>query len=530
MQGDKRSGRAAHRTATAFVVGLNLIFAHSVNSAPHTETITAGVYATGHGHRLGSSNTGRIALEGRTLLIDIPHDSEPQGFREASAAPAESDSIALVLTQFTPGAANSLKAFIEAGIDRVYCTRTVHQSIRTAALKVPEARFRILDKRSNIGTADDPIEFIPFDGCRAQGGAAVYLPNAGVIFTGPLVSNGPKLSLSEFNTGAWAEALRQLSRLPARHVIPAYGSWGDDRIIDRQLGFITEIRNRVGHLVALGRSQETIADISLSSENLVWMPYTRPGTADFLHVYSELRVPQAPFNGRPPDRSANPPYALVLIGDGPHDPGRLEAGLRPAFEAAGVVPQFTVDVNALTAENLARVPLLVIYRDGLQRPDADPATHFAWMRDDQQQAVSAFVADGGGFLNLHNAMGLYPEDGAYLDLVGGRYRGHGPLERFHVDVVDSRHPVTQGVSTFFIADEQHTPAYDADRCHLVLRSRSLDGRVTGAAGWVREAGNGRVCYLANGHTREALEHPMFQRLLQNALQWLLKRDSSGTGN
>ena len=61
---------------------------------------------------------------------------------------------------------------------------------------------------------------------------------------------------------------------------------------------------------------------------------------------------------------------------------------------------------------------------------------------------SAFVEGGGGFLNLHNAMGLYPADGPYLDLVGGRYIGHGPLERFRVEVVDPDHPVTRGVERF----------------------------------------------------------------------------------
>jgi type 1 glutamine amidotransferase len=132
------------------------------------------------------------------------------------------------------------------------------------------------------------------------------------------------------------------------------------------------------------------------------------------------------------------------------------------------------------------------------------------------------VTRGGAFLNLHNAMGLYPAGGPYLDLVGGRYVGHGPLERFSVEVVDPDHPVTRGVTGFFTADEQHTPVYDAARIHLLLRNRSDDGTI-GAAGWVREPGRGRVCHLANGHTRESLEHPMYQRLMRNAVDWCLRR-------
>ncbi len=111
--------------------------------------------------------------------------------------------------------------------------------------------------------------------------------------------------------------------------------------------------------------------------------------------------------------------------------------------------------------------------------------------------------------------------GPYLDLVGGRYIGHGPLERFRVEVVDSDHPITRGVSAFFVADEQHTPPYDEGRVHLLLRNRSDDGKVA-AAGWVREPGRGRLCHLANGHTREALLHPMYQKLLRNAVRWCLR--------
>ena len=144
----------------------------------------------------------------------------------------------------------------------------------------------------------------------------------------------------------------------------------------------------------------------------------------------------------------------------------------------------------------------------------------------QQRAVAAFVEGGGGFLNLHNAMGLYPSRGPYLDLVGGRYIGHGPLERFRVEVVDRDHPVTRGVGAFFVADEQHTPPYDEGRVHLLLRNRSDDGKVA-AAGWVREPGRGRLCHLANGHTREALLHPMYQRLLRNAVRWCLRLEDSG---
>jgi type 1 glutamine amidotransferase len=250
------------------------------------------------------------------------------------------------------------------------------------------------------------------------------------------------------------------------------------------------------------------------------MPYDDPVAEDIRHLYTELTVPAAPFRGK--TLSGPKPHALVLIGDRYHEPGHVQDGLQPVFDATGVVPHYTVDVRALNAENLAKVKLLVILRDGMMWPDGPSGKYRIWMTPEQEKAVVDFVNRGGGFLNLHNSMGLYPENGPYLKLVGGKYIGHGPLERFRVEVVDHQHPITRGVRDFFAADEQHTPPYDDQKVHLLLRNRSDEGK-TAAAGWAYEPGRGRLCHLASGHTREALGNPEFQRLLRQAVEWLLRR-------
>jgi type 1 glutamine amidotransferase len=295
-------------------------------------------------------------------------------------------------------------------------------------------------------------------------------------------------------------------------------------LITRQRRFLEELRSQVGYAVALGKPPEALEKhVRISPDFQVWMPYDNPVGEDLLYVYRELTVPNAPFAGREPRPSDNPPHALVLIGDGPHEPQHLEVGLRPAFEAAGIVPHFTVDIRALTAENLARVRLLVILRDGLMRPTDDPKSHYCWVTKEHERAVVEWVNQGGSFLNLHNALGLYPDDGPYLKLAAGRYIGHGPLERFRVEPVDREHPITRGIAPYFVADEQHTPVVDLPRVKLLLKSYADDG-TQGSAGWVYEPGAGRLCHLANGHTREALLHPTYQQVLRNALLWCIRRE------
>jgi type 1 glutamine amidotransferase len=315
-----------------------------------------------------------------------------------------------------------------------------------------------------------------------------------------------------------------LESVPCEKVVPGFGSWGAQSVIARQRRFLEELRSQVGYAVALGKPPEALEQhVRISPDFQVWMPYDTPVAEDLLYVYRELTVPVAPYSGREPRSDDGSPHALALIGDGPHEPQHLERGLRPAFEAAGVVPHFTVDVRALSAENLARVKLLVILRDGLMRPTDDPRTFYGWVTKEHERTVVEFVEKGGAFLNLHNALGLYPDDGPYLKLAAGRYIGHGPLERFRVEPVDREHPVTRGITPYFVADEQHTPVVDRPRVKLLFRSRS-DGGIEGDAGWVYEPGAGRLCHLANGHTREALLHPTYQQVLRNAILWCVRRD------
>jgi type 1 glutamine amidotransferase/glyoxylase-like metal-dependent hydrolase (beta-lactamase superfamily II) len=489
---------------------------------PHREEIAPGVHAAGFSDRHHSANCGWVTVGDETLLIDLPRGQPVTDFLALVAASTGKPARTLVLTNAMDGDLPTLHALIKRGITQVLTSPSLRARLTTKAGGLDPATVRPLPNRASIGSGSMPVDFVPLDEVASNGSAAVYLPSQGVLFAGPLVVNGPRASLIDSNTAEWVSALRRLEKFAPTRVVPGFGSWGGPELLDRQRRFLTELREQVGYHVAQGRPYAGLRDVvRLSPDYLVWMPYDTPLDVDLDHVYKELTVPAAPYGGRPPDASDPRPHALVLIGDQPHEPAHLEEGLRPVFEATGVVPHFTVDVRALSAENLAKVKLLVILRDGLQRPDRESASQYMWMTPAQQDAVASFVEGGGGFLNLHNSMGLYPAAGPYLRLVGGRYVGHGPLERFRVEVVDGDHPVTRGVSSFFVADEQHTPPVDEGRVRLLLRNTSDEGK-TAAAGWVREPGRGRLCHLANGHTREALLHPMFQKLLRNAVQWCVR--------
>jgi type 1 glutamine amidotransferase len=491
---------------------------------PHCERLAEGVYAAGFADRYGSANCGWARLGDETLLIDLPRGVPMDEFLDVVGQTAGAPARTVVLTHFGEGDAAVVESLLRQGVSRVVATEAICAQLCAAAPAIASRAIAAVSKPGPIAQLSGEAVCYPLDGIVAPAAAAIYLPRTRLLFAGRAVVHGPRTRLHGSDTARWVEELRRLEELATSRVVPGFGSWGGQGLIARQRRFLTELRRQVGYAVCQGRSRESLdSTVHIPAGELVWMPYDTPTAEDLNHVFDELTVPAAPFNGRHPTHDDDRPHALVLYADQPHEPGHIEVGLRPVFEAAGVVPHFTVDVRALSAENLAQVQLLVVLRDGLQRPMTGERSDFIWMTPEQERAVVEFVERGGGFLNLHNSMGLYPEDGPYLKLVGGRYIGHGPLERFRVEVVDNDHPITRGVSAFSVADEQHTPPYDAGKVRLLLQNRSDEGRVA-AAGWCYEPGRGRLCHLANGHTRESLLHPIYQRLMRNAVAWCLRQE------
>ncbi len=222
-------------------------------------------------------------------------------------------------------------------------------------------------------------------------------------------------------------------------------------------------------------------------------------------------------------QSADRPRALALIGDRYHSPVHVRNGLMGPLALENIPVVYIENHEALTAEVLKEFDLLIFLKDGNIWPNGyESGTQVKWMTEAQQQAIFDFVRNGGGFLALHNSHGLYPPDGPYYELFGGDYGGHPPPEEFMIRIEDKDHPITAGVEDFRTFDEQHLSKFYLDREHLLMRNIS-DGNVSAPAGWWRELGEGRFCYLAPGHTPEALGHPMMQRLIRNSVRWLTRQ-------
>ncbi len=249
--------------------------------------------------------------------------------------------------------------------------------------------------------------------------------------------------------------------------------------------------------------------------------------------------------------------AFALVGDRYHNSDYIRTALgKTLIRDMDLSIDFTDEVNLLNADTLKNYKLLIVFRDGMMWPNgygnggaypglqgqdiiSDPpvpeyrAEPAMWITEAQGRAVKEFVAGGGSAFFYHNNshVSLGSED--YRDVEGAIYTGHPPIRPFKVTITDHDHPITRGVNDFIVTDEQHYVIYDKNPKHVFMRSVNEEGlEYTGShgnqgvsceAGWAYEYGQGRVVFMAPGHMIDVLWNPEYEKLQQNAVNWLLRK-------
>jgi type 1 glutamine amidotransferase len=239
---------------------------------------------------------------------------------------------------------------------------------------------------------------------------------------------------------------------------------------------------------------------------------------------------------------------LALIGDRYHNPDYIRTALTKAFDGLGVSVDYTMHYDQLSRNTLKNYQMFLCLRDGMIWPGGylgpDAYTSYAaglenrsdfpdpkpqqWLTEEQAAALKEFVSAGNGFYSLHNNSHVSLSSKTYRDVQGGAYIGHPPLRPFKVHVVNSSHPITQGVHDFMVNDEQHYVEYDKDQKYILIESENVDGLTyqklgtKSPAGWAYDYGKGRVVFTAVGHTIHALWNPEHLKLQRRAVQWLMR--------
>lgn len=203
---------------------------------------------------------------------------------------------------------------------------------------------------------------------------------------------------------------------------------------------------------------------------------------------------------------------LMLIGGEYHPFDACAEIFKTFVEASG---RHTVDItedrDALKTGNLDHYEAVVLY------------THGGELKKPQLDGLLGFVHGGGALVALHGAFASFKDQKPFADLVGGRFKGHGPVLEFLVEPAAADSVVTRRVMPFRITDELYLlDDFDPDRAE-VLATAHWHGRAEPIA-FTRLHGDGRVFGLLLGHDKRAFLHPSFQKLVLRGLDWTLGRE------
>ena len=170
--------------------------------------------------------------------------------------------------------------------------------------------------------------------------------------------------------------------------------------------------------------------------------------------------------------------------------------------------EMTDDLDAFAHLSGSDYAAVVVYTTGFH-DDLTPA---------REQGLLDFVKKGGGFVGIHSAADSFRGSRAYVDMLNGEFLTHPEHHEFNINIVEKGHYLTVRMPDFAVYDEMyHLQNFDPARC-TVLATTQWQGKPKPMA-YTRNHGQGRVVYLANGHTQQAWRHPEFRKLLIRAIAW-----------
>jgi len=148
--------------------------------------------------------------------------------------------------------------------------------------------------------------------------------------------------------------------------------------------------------------------------------------------------------------------------------------------------------------------------------------------ENQKSAYLKLLDNGMGMVFLHHSLVSYQDWPLFEKIIGGKYhrkasRGQGASTYQHdvdfiIEVVDSNHPITNGMTEFNIHDEVYGGFSVASHVHPLLKTNHPQSSST--IGWYHIYRNSRIVYIQPGHDHHAYNNHNYRRIVQNAIDWV----------
>ncbi len=216
---------------------------------------------------------------------------------------------------------------------------------------------------------------------------------------------------------------------------------------------------------------------------------------------------------------------LAILGDGWHRVAPLDRHLVGKLRDAGWEAVVIMDYD-VPWETFGGYDLIILSREGhefveyYRHRDTHPDRERGyWLTREESLKFVEYVEAGGRMLLYHDGFGNYPCDYGPAIVARSCFIRHPKIVEITVTPTGAMPELTEGVTPFVVADEEYEVDMDEAETSVFLESHSPEhGR--SPQGWAHTFGEGKVVVLIPGHRMATIEHPLINRIVQNAFDWL----------
>ncbi len=170
----------------------------------------------------------------------------------------------------------------------------------------------------------------------------------------------------------------------------------------------------------------------------------------------------------------------------------------------------TENREELNLEKILDYSLIISYTD-------------AWEKTLENKEINSlinFIASGKGFVVIHSGIGCKNKE--YTDLLKASFIDHPPYQKILYALTRKDHPITKNINSFSIEDELYRfNFFDKKACEFLMYG-TIEGRETQPALWTTNHKEGRIVYIAPGHSIETFKNKEFLSLIKNSALWAMK--------
>ncbi len=216
-----------------------------------------------------------------------------------------------------------------------------------------------------------------------------------------------------------------------------------------------------------------------------------------------------------------PVRVLLLSGSNNHNWEKTTPQLEEIFSSSGLFSySITLQPDTLREEDFQAFDVV------LNNWNSWPENEVRWP-EKTEDALTGFIKKGGGFVTFHASTSAFYEWPEFKKFSTAAWimnqTKHGKNSATEVNIIDQKHPVTKGMTRFYIFDElwvnaEENPGFEVLGTATNEKLKE-QGKPEQPAIMVSKYGKGRVFHTILGHDARAMRNTGFKQLLLRGTEW-----------